>query len=244
MSVDHGAIRATGGALSAEQRRRLRAEIARALPGLLAGRLAWAAGRGGRGRAELGQVPDSTAAREAEELARTALSAPVLAHSFRTYLFGKALAGLDGAAYDDEVAYIACLLHDLNLEHPTPGRCFAVVGGERAAALALDAGLDPERADAVGAAVAAHITPGVAADTGDAGGFVSAGAAVDVIGARIAELDRSWVGRVLAEHPRHDWKRVAIAAFRAEAAAVPQGRTALLLSAGFAATVRLAPFPE
>ncbi|MEV0356324.1 phosphohydrolase [Nocardia sp. NPDC050697] len=236
-------IRANGGALTPAQRRRLRAEIARQLPGLLAGRVAWAAGRG-RGRAEPARVPDSRAARAAEELARAELSAPVLEHSFRTYLFGKALAGLDGAAYDDEVAYIACLLHDLNLGTPTAGRCFAVAGGERAAAFALGAGLAPERADAVGAAVAAHITPGVAANTGDPGGFVSAGAAVDVIGARIGELDRGWVGEVLAEHPRHGWKKVALAAFRAEAAAVPQGRTALLMASGFALTVRLAPFPE
>ncbi|UGT59084.1 phosphohydrolase [Nocardia asteroides] len=244
MSVDHEVIRANSGALTAAQRRRLRAEIARMLPGLLAGRLAVAAGRRGRGRADSARVPDSRAAREAEELARAELSTPVLAHSYRTYLFGKALAGLDNATYDDEVAYIACLLHDLNLGTPTANRCFAVVGGERAAAFALGAGLAPERADAVGAAVAAHITPGVAADTGDPGGFVSAGAAVDVIGARIAELDRGWLGEVLAEHPRHNWKKVAIAALRAEAAAVPRGRTALLLATGFVPTIRLAPFPE
>ncbi|MFC8044885.1 phosphohydrolase [Nocardia sp. NPDC057353] len=244
MSVDNEVIRANSGALVPAQRRRLRVEIARQLPGLLAGQLAWAMRRGGQGRTDRGRVPDTRAAREAEELARAELSAPVLAHSFRTYLFGRALAGLDGNTYDDEVAYIACLLHDLNLEHPTPGRCFAVAGGERAAAFALGAGLGPERADAVGAAVAAHVTPGVAADTGDPGGFVSAGAAVDVLGARIAELDRGWVREVLAEHPRHGWKKVAVAAFRAEAAAVPHGRTALLLATGFATAVRLAPFPE
>ena len=36
---------------------------------------------------------------------------------------------------DLEELYVASLLHDLALEAPTPGRCFAVVGAERARAL-------------------------------------------------------------------------------------------------------------
>lgn len=234
------------GALTAAQRRRLLGAIAREVPRLLATRLAWAAGRSGPGRVEFAglRVPDSRAAREAEELARAELSPPVLEHSFRTYLFGRALAGVDGVQPDDEIVYIACLLHDLTLEHPAPGRCFAVTGGERAREFALGAGLAPDRAEAVGAAVAAHITPGVAADLADPGGYVSAGAAVDALGARITDLDRAWVAELLRRHPRLAWKETAVAAFRAEAAAVPRGRTALLLRTGFTPTVRLAPFSE
>lgn len=238
-------LTALSGALTTQQRRMLSAEVARQFPEIVVSRLAWAAGRSGRGRVDLDslRVPDSRAARDAEELARESLSRHVLEHSYRTYLFGRALAELDKSHYDDEVVYIASLLHDLNVENPTAGQCFAMLGGERAEAFALDAGLGVQRAHAVRTAIADHITPGVAADTGDHG-FVSAGAAVDVIGARIADLDRAWIAAVLERHPRHQWKRRFRAALSAEARAVPRGRTALLMRSGFGIAIRLSPFPE
>ncbi|BDT93560.1 hypothetical protein IFM12275_35360 [Nocardia sputorum] len=236
----------TGGALSKEQRRGLAVAIARTLPAMAPNRVRIALGRRGRGKLEFAglRLPDSKLAVAAENEARESLSPHVLHHSLRTYYFGRVLAELDGASYDDELVYVSCLLHDLQLETPTPGRCFAVVGGERAAAIARDAGAPPERADAIGAAIAAHITPGVADDLGDPGGFVSAGASVDVLGTRLAELDRDWVIELLRRHPRLEFERHVIAAFRAEAKAVPEGRIHLLNRAGFLTMIRLAPFDE
>ncbi|MGK8521107.1 phosphohydrolase [Nocardia asteroides] len=236
----------TGGALATGQRFRLAAATARTLPAMVPNGVRLALGRRGRGKLELAglRLPDSELAVAAETEARESLSPPVLNHSLRTYYFGRVLADLDGAAYDDELVYVSCLLHDLRLEHPTPGRCFAVAGGERAAALALDAGAPPERADAIGAAIAAHITPGVADDLSDPGGFVSAGASVDVLGTRLAELDRDWVAELLRRHPRLGFKRQVIAAFRAEAKAMPKGRIHWLNRAGFLTMIRLSPFAE
>lgn len=236
----------TGGALTVTQRAKLMGALLREVPRLAATRVRRAAGRGGGGRLEFEglRVPDSALAKATEEQARESLSVHMLEHSYRTYFFGRVLADLDRAHYDDELVYVACLLHDLRLEHPTPGRCFAVTGGERAAEFALANGAPPERATAIGAAIAAHITPGVAADLSDPGGFVSAGAAVDVLGARIDAIDPAWSEELLRRHPRHELKRHLVAAFRAEAKAVPKGRTALLLGAGFNQTVRLAPFSE
>ncbi|WP_054815400.1 HD domain-containing protein [Nocardia arizonensis] len=236
----------TGGTLSGEQRRKLTLALAREIPGLVATRIRRAAGRGPRGRLEFEglRLPDSALARSAEEHARESLSVHLLEHSYRTYYFGRVLAELDRARYDDELVYVACLLHDLALEHPTPGRCFAVVGAERAVAFALADGAAAERADAVGAAIAAHITPGVAADLNDPGGFVSAGASVDVLGARIGDIDPTWLADLLVRHPRHGLGRHLRTAFGEEAKAVPRGRMALLLRAGFDQAVRLAPFSE
>lgn len=236
----------TGGALSTEQRLRLAVATARTLPAMAPNRVRLALGRRGRGKLEFAglRLPDSKLAVAAETEASEALTPPVLNHSLRTYYFGRVLADLDGAAYDDELVYVSCLLHDLQLEHPTPGRCFAVTGGERAAALALDAGAAQERATAIGAAIAAHVTPGVADDLSDPGGFVSAGASADVLGTRLAELDGDWVDELLRRHPRLGFKRHVVAAFRAEAKAVPKGRIHWLNSAGFLAMIRLAPFTE
>ncbi|WSG57860.1 phosphohydrolase [Nocardia sp. NBC_01730] len=245
-SIDWEWATRTGGALSKEQRRRLAVETARTLPAVVPNRVRLALGRRGRGKLEFAglRLPDSALSVAAETEARESLSPHVLEHSLRTYYFGRVLADLDGAAYDNELVYVSCLLHDLQLEHPTPQRCFAVHGGERAVALALGAGAPRERADAIGAAIAAHITPGVADNLSDPGGFVSAGASVDVLGARLAELDKDWVAELLRRHPRHDFKRHVIAAFEAEAKAVPEGRVRWLNKAGFLHMIQMAPFTE
>jgi hypothetical protein len=54
-----------------------------------------------------------------------------------------AFAALDGIPVDLEMVYVASLLHDLHAELPTPERCFAVVGAERAEQFALEHGADP-----------------------------------------------------------------------------------------------------
>ncbi|EFV13429.2 HD domain-containing protein [Segniliparus rugosus] len=237
----------TGGELGTAQRRELLRALARALPGLVSDVVRTKLGRRGQGRVAFGSIrtPDSALALAAEQEARDCLSPHVLEHSYRTYFFGKALAELDGAQVDDELVYVASLLHDLQLEDPTPGRCFAVVGGERAARFALAQGASPARAEAVGAAIGAHITLGASDDLGDPGGFVSAGAGTDVFGFRMSELDSAWVDELLARHPRLGFKRRMAEAWAAESAAVPKGRAAWLTRyAAFPLLIKLAPFEE
>ncbi|WP_062992498.1 hypothetical protein [Nocardia anaemiae] len=246
VGLDWEWARRTGGALSGSQRRQLTAKLVAGVPRLVAGQAALALGRRRSGRVDFAelQLPDSRLAKAAEEEARECLSTPVLEHSYRSYFFGRALAEFDGTKYDDELAYVSCLLHDLRLEHPTPGRCFAVTGAERAVEFVLGAGATPEQAQTIGAAIAAHLTIGVA-DTVDDLGFVSAGAAVDVFGARMSDLDPSWVDELLHRNPRHNFKRHVTEAFTNEAAAVPDGRARWLIrTAGFRQLIARAPFSE
>jgi len=146
--IDWEWAKATGGSLTAEQRRALLKPLARTVVGYVAGRLRLAVGLRGKGRLDIDALrwPDSTLAKEAEAQAREVLSVDLLAHSYRTYLFGLVLAQLDGVRVDEEVCYVASLRHDLQLGDPTPGRCFAVAGGERAERFALDQGTEPTRA--------------------------------------------------------------------------------------------------
>ena len=245
--IDWEWAKATGGALTARQRRQLLTPLARVGVLHTIGRLRVALGLRGDGAIALDSLrwPDSKLARDAEQQARDELSPHVLEHSYRTYLFGLALAAIDGASVDEELAYVASLLHDLQLEHPTPGRCFAVVGAERAEAFALERDVEAERAAAIGAAIAGHITVGAADHLGDPAGFVSAGAFVDVAGVRMDELSPAWVDAVLQRHPRLGFRDHLLKAFKAEAAVMPAGRIQWCLRyAGFPVLVRLAPFPE
>jgi len=82
-------------------------------------------------------------------------------------------------------------------------------------------------------------------DIDSPGGFVSAGAFMDVSGGRLDELDPAWVDAVLARHPRLDFKRHVRAAWSAECRAVPRGRARWLnVWATFPLLVRLSPFDE
>jgi hypothetical protein len=235
---------ATGGALS---RRQLLTPLLRTVVGYSACRARLALGRRGGGGVDLDGLhwPDSRLARDAEQEALATLSPAVLAHSYRSYLFGLSLAAVDGVAVDEELCYVSCVLHDLHVADPTPGRCFAVVGGERAERFAREHGEAPERAAAIGAAIAAHITVGASEDLSDPGGFVSAGAFVDVSGARIDELSPAWVHDLLTRYPRHDFKRQVTEYLAREAASVPAGRAHWLIrTARLPLLVRLAPFAE
>ncbi|HYZ08158.1 MAG TPA: hypothetical protein VE709_06100 [Pseudonocardiaceae bacterium] len=237
----------TGGNLTTRQGGALTPYLLRtvaAYPGL---RLRLATGRRGNGGVDLDAVtvPDSRLAKEAEEEARELLSPHVLQHTYRTFWFGLALSALDGIAMDLEMVWVATMLHDLNLEHPTPGRCFAVVGAERAERFALDRDVDPARARRIAAEITGHITLGAADDLASPGGFISAGALADVAGPRLDQLDPAWVAEILQRHPRLEFKRHLLACWKAEGKAVPHGRARWLTRwASFPMLVRLAPYDE
>jgi hypothetical protein len=245
--LDHDWAVRTGGQLTGAQGRAMVGLLLRtvaAYPGL---RLRLATGRRGQGGVDLDtlRIPDSRLAKDAEAEAREVLSPHVREHSYRTFLFGMALAALDGAEVDVEVAYVASLLHDLNLEHPTPDRCFAVVGAERAERFALDRDVDPARARRIAAEISGHITLGAADDLASPGGFVSAGALLDVAGPRMDDLRPDYVEAVLRRHPRLGFKRHLVACWTAEGRAVPRGRARWMTRyASFPMLVRLAPFAE
>jgi len=237
----------TGGILSVRQKRQLLAPLLVELLRFPAARVRLATGRRGSGRIDLDALvwPDSALARDATQEARECLTPHVLGHSYRTWLFGLVLAQAGGVTVDPELTYVSSILHDLQLEHPTPGRCFAVVGGERAQRFALDHGAPADQADAIGAAVGGHLTPGAATDLRDPAGFVSAGALADLTGFGLHEMAADWVDDVHARHPRHDLRRHALVAIRNERKVVPGGRAEWLTRyASFPLLLRAAPFSE
>jgi hypothetical protein len=237
----------TGGNLTPRERRHLIRTILRDVPGGLVGIVRYRLGKRGSARADLVELPapDSTLARRAEEFVEAALSPYVLAHSQRTYFLGKALAAADGTTVDDELSYLAALMHDINLEHPTPDRCFAVTGGERARELLIQWGADPAVAEAVAAATCGHATAGVDHDLADPAGLVHAGSMADCVGLRLDKIDPSWLAELQQRYPRHRFKQRLVPTLRAEAAAVPRGRIHLANRwAAFPLLIRTAPYPE
>lgn len=237
--------RSSGGRLTGDVRRALRLAALRDARVFARSRLLLAVGRGSRSGSvdlEVLDPPDSALCRAVEARAAERQSRQMLGHAYRTVAYAHAVAGIDGVAVDRELLWCACLLHDVELEHPVPGCCFAVRGGETAAQVALDAGADAATADLLGDAICRHATPDLDRSAHPLAYLVAAGALVDVVGKRLDEMDRRFVEDLHRARPREDFATVLAAAWRAEARAVPDGRAALAeRTVGFSLAARFAP---
>ena len=243
-----GWARRTRGSLSREERRHLIAAIARGQAEVMAGRVKLALGRLPEGAKDLHlhdfRPPDSALAADAEA-ACLEQSPAVAGHSHRTWIFGSALAALDGQALDPELFYLGALLHDYGIEHPVYGEDFTLRSAERALACAAGAGVESAQADLVADAITVHTTPGITAQSdGALGYYTQAGATADLAGVRLWQLPEPLVAGAIEMHPRHGVKKGIQQLIRDEASAVPQGRFALLVRFGFIAAVRIAPLGD
>jgi len=240
--------RRTGGRLSSRERRRLLAAIALGQWENLLGRAKLALGRLPPGASAVDlqtfEPPDSRFAREAEQ-ACAEQPAAVVGHSYRTWLFGRALAAVDRSELDPELFYCGSLLHDYGIAQSTPGRDFTLGSADRTLACATAAGVSDERAELLADAICVHPTPGVSlAGDGALGCYLQWGAMADGAGLRIWDVAPANVQEILRRYPRVDFKRQLSALIRAEAAAVPDGRFGLLVRCGLPLAVQLAPFKD
>ena len=208
---------------------------------------------GGRGASlDLEQLrpPDTDLAQRAEELCARVSSKALHHHCLRTYVWGRALAELDAIRFDDELFYVASVLHDLGLTpHPQAQaadvHCFAVAGAYAARGFMGDLGWSAERTDALAEAICLHLNVGVPLEQGPEAYLLAASTAFDVVGARAWELPKAALERVVARYPRHGLKAELTRQFREEAQRRPDSRTAFLCGwLPFEKLVQEAPFPE
>ena len=244
-----GWVQRTSGRLTTAERRALLRPLARTCGQIAVGRLRLALGVHPGRHAYLPDEritpPTSVLTRAAEEYARRILPVPLLNHSYRTYVFGRALGELDGTDVDTELLYAGALLHDTGLVNPPGDADFTLTSSRQARLVAEEVGLSTAATDTLLTAITMHYTPGVTADAGAVAYLLSAGAAVDVVGLRSWELPSATLAEAVREHPRNGFKNGFTEAFRREAARVPEGRAQLLLRYGaFAAAIRFAPFAE
>jgi hypothetical protein len=242
-----GWARSTRGTLTAAERRRLLAAIAVGQAVNIVGRVKLALGRLPDGASSIDvrdfEPPDSRLAREAESACAEQLDL-IVNHSYRTWMWGMALATLDGEQLDRELFYCAALVHDWGATVPVPGEDFTIRGAERALACAQAVGVDPARADLIADGICCHTTPGVTvARDGAIAYYVQYGAMVDGAGLRIWDVAPKNIAEVLRRYPRGPgFKRGLTDTISAEARAVPGGRFALLQRCGMTVAVRMAPF--
>lgn len=180
------------------------------------------------------EPPDTAVTRDVLDLARSSYQEPLLGHCIRTWLWADLLAGCAGIKPDEELLYVACLLHDIALTDrhrpPPEAACFAVHGGE--VARTTLAKLGASYADEVAQAIALHLNIHVPTDEGLEAHLLHAGAHLDVAGTRAGELPRQTIRDVVAKHPRDGFPDCFATLMRRESAERPNSRAALLWRLG------------
>jgi hypothetical protein len=188
-------------------------------------------------------VPDSAAARAAEELAASAQPASLTNHGLRSYAWGALLGLAESRSFDSEVLYVAALVHDLGLLPAYDrGNDFEADGAAAAQELLLSVGWDAARADRAAQAIRDHWN-GPEDESEVESLLLSYGTSVDVGGWRYDEFDRATAGDIVEAAPREGFKELFVELVERQAAAKPWCHLApLAADPGFAARVHADPF--
>ncbi|MEQ8675542.1 MAG: hypothetical protein RLP44_07280 [Aggregatilineales bacterium] len=153
-------------------------------------------------------------------------------HSLRTYYWGSILAKQDGLQLDPELFYVMSVWHDIGLcdahNHKDGiSRCFAVEGGRSAGAFVREYGTEAQ-AQQVEEAIISHLNLYIPISHGIEKSILPAATALDVIGARIGEIQPDTILAVLERYPRLSFKSDLIALFNHEYATRPHSRIAFM----------------
>lgn len=152
-------------------------------------------------------LPDTPAARAALAAVRATVTTPVANHSIRSFLFAELIARhegvLDDTAYDRDLLFASCLMHDLGTGTNAPGKQrFEVEGADQAAEILTRYGLKAGDVDRVWEAIALHSSPGIAERRGLLAYLTREGIRVDF--GHKADLVISQAHHIHAEYPRLD----------------------------------------
>jgi hypothetical protein len=239
----------THGVLRARDRLALQAQIARLLLERVPRALRRRLGTSEKLQADLERIrpPQTPTARAASELCAEVSSEAIANHAFRTYLWARLLALREGVGYDDELLYVASVLHDLGLTERFWGRdgseCFSIDGGEAAREFAEAHGWPRARADALAEALVLHLNVQVRDRHGLEARLMQSGTTLDVTGARLGGLARHTAAAVVARHPRLGLKSEFADWFRREIERRPDARLAFLDDkVGLGRRMQAAPF--
>jgi hypothetical protein len=183
--------------------------------------------------------PDSALARAAEECARELSSPGLYAHCLRTWAFAAMFAQRNRVRHDEELLYLACVLHDLGLtaahnQRDASAACFAVEGARAAHALVQRNGASESQARVVAEAITLHLNVTVPRRLGAEAHLLSMGVSLDVVGRRMQQLPIGAMRDVSARWPRNGLGPELVRATTEQARARPRSRSALLHRLGFA----------
>jgi HD domain len=152
-------------------------------------------------------LPDSAVAIAARQLSYDVSPEVVYNHTVRSYLFGRELLAANGLpdGHDDELLFLACILHDLGVtDHANTDQRFEVDGADAAARFLASHDVDAARIEAAWTAITLHTSVGLAHRFGPIPAAAQLGISTDIVGAARHALPQGYADRVHAAWPRHD----------------------------------------
>jgi hypothetical protein len=153
------------------------------------------------------KAPDSSIARQAEELARLVSNDMLFNHVMRCYWFSELFAQKHETKIDSELMFLSSVLHDLGLTAHAPGpHRFEIEGAGAARKFLLEKGVSSDRAQKVWDNIALH-TWDVNLFRDDTSRIMELGLLYDVVGVADAGLDPADVAEIVRRYPRLHFKR-------------------------------------
>ena len=186
--------------------------------------------------------PGSPAAHAALAVATEYCSPALLNHSVRSYRWAAAYAGQQGLEVDDELLYVAAVLHDLGLVAPFDSHRadFEHAGGHVAWVFAAGAGWPVPRRRRVAEVIVAHMADTVDPAVDPEGHALEAATAFDISGRDIG-IPAELRAEVLAAHPRAGLAAEFAGCFADQATRKPTSSAAAAVRAGIAQRIAANP---
>jgi hypothetical protein len=171
---------------------------------------------------------ETPAAAAALEVAGRFYSPALFNHCVRSSVWGARYAAAHGIAVDDELLYVAALLHDMGLtetfdSHTVP---FEAAGGRLAWAFGLAAGWAPERAARAEEIIVRHMQEDVSAADDPESHVLQVATGWEVVGRRPEEFPPAARAELLGRYPRLGFGAEFLACFRDQAARKPTSAAA------------------
>lgn len=152
------------------------------------------------------KVPDSTLARQAEELVRSLSSDMLFNHVMRCYWFAELFAQQRRLSVDHELMFLSAVLHDLGFTKLGHGpHRFEIEGANAARKFLLENGVQNDRAWKVWDNIALHMWD-INLFRDNTSQSLELGILYDVIGVADAKLNPVDVGEIVRRYPRLSFK--------------------------------------
>ncbi|KOU94780.1 HD domain-containing protein [Streptomyces sp. MMS21 TC-5] len=186
---------------------------------------------------------DTPSARAALEIASEYADTALLNHSVRSYAFGARYAADHGLDHDEELFYVAALLHDLGLTAPFDSHTlpFEEASGHVARVLTAGLGWPADRRARAEEIIVLHMRDDVSAAEDVESHLLQVGTSADVSGLRVAEFAPSFTARLLGAHPRAGFGPVFTALVEDQARRKPDCAAASYVAGGAATRIAANP---
>lgn len=190
--------------------------------------------------------PSTPAATAAVSVATRFYTPALFNHCARSYVWGMKYAAAHDITFDDELYFVAAMLHDLALTDPFDSHriAFEEAGGDLAWVFAVAAGWPVDRAARAEEIIVLHMRDDVAADVDPESHLLQVATAWDVAGRRPDEFASEVRAQVLEQYPRLGFGEEFLACFEDQARRKPDGAAAAAVASNGAARIRANPLDQ